>query len=271
LEGRAETEKSLPPLPEHFTELCENGARFWPGGWKGEFGPFNYFYLAGFVEYLNNHLREINVSALQRRFGEVIEEATGSIPDHWIDWNPALLVADAGHQSREDRLKELTLATLGRRRLELLRDRKPVSFYTALLAVMCVRELMGQDPDEKRALHEVFQIRWAGYSILPWFGEFYADISDEHFDQLSGRTAHWNNRTIFDNIVAGYTITKPLAERIREYMMAIREKEGQPKRVLRIEPIHARARESQGTVAKLEKRAAEGEIVYLEWPESEDD
>lgn len=270
LEGRVEAEESLPLLPEQFTTLCENSANHWPGGWEGEFAPYNYFYLAGFVEYLNNDLKVINVSDLQRRFDDVIEEAKRKIPNHWIGWDNALLPDDPGYQSREDRLEELKLSTLGRRRIEYLRDNKPVSFYTALLAIMCVRELMRQDQGEQRDLHEVFQIRWAGYSVLPWFGEFYADISEEHLDQLRGRTAHWHDQTVFEEIVAGYTITQPLAKRIREYILAIREEAGQPKLSLRIETIQARSRKSYGITRKLEKRAAEGEIVYLVWPPAED-
>ena len=269
MEGRAETEKSLPPLPEHFTNLCENGASSWPPAWEGEFGEYSYFYLAGFLEFLNNDLKEINVTRIKQKFDSVLEAAKEKIPDHWIDWDPSLLPSDPGYQSREQRLEALDLSVFGRRRIQALRDRKPVSFYTALLAIMCVRELMRQD--DQRSLNEIFEIRWAGYSVMPWFGDFYADISEEHFDQLGGNTAHWNNRTIFDDIVAGYTITRPLAERIRTFLMEVRAKDGQPKLALRIETIHARARESQGTVAKLKKRAAEGEIVYLEWPESEDD
>lgn len=271
MEGRAEAERSLPPLPKHFTALCEDGANFWPSAWEGEFGEYRYFYLAGFVEFLNNDLKEINVTRIKRKFDLVLEAAKEKIPDHWIDWDPSIPSSDPAYQSREERLDALDLSVFGRRRVQALRDRKPVSFYTALLAIMCVRELMGHDSANERKLNEIFEIRWAGYSVMPWFGDLYADITEEHFDQLSGRTAHWNNRTIFENILAGYTITKPLAERIREYVLAIRAEKGLPKLEHRIERIHARTRESQGTVAKLEKRAAEGEIVYFEWPESEDD
>ncbi|GAA6176433.1 hypothetical protein [Sulfitobacter pacificus] len=270
MDGRTKAEQPLPRYPEKFHTLCEGKTESWPRGWEVEFGSTNYFYLIGFDEYIYDKHKMLNVNRLKGLLDSVIEEARSNIPNSWLgisvadEADPAVL-----NELRKARLDDLGPGKFGRPRVERLRDGKSVSFNTALLAIACVRELMAADLSETRSLEDVFEIRWAGYIVHPWFSVVHEKMTEKHMNILCGFTMHHADRSVFREIASGYPITRPLAKRIQMFVREM-QKEGEfEEQDLTIVTITSRLSPSRRLQRRMEMRPAKDEKVIAEWPSSD--
>ncbi len=263
MEGPIEGGSPFPQLPTSFLQVCESNAHHWPVGWQSDFAKSNYFYLAGFVDYLNDRLKELNVTVVERQLNAVLDRAVQNIPDRWLgiehreDMDTATRLA-----KRERKLAELTLTNLDFRKIKSLRFKQPVSFYSTMLVVACLRELMVDDPDDSRRLEDVVEVRWAGYMVHPWFSDFYANRSASVTSQLMGYTGSFGELGVFEDAAAGHPVTLPLAKRLRKFVRITDKTDAE----LPIYKITNRSDPEHRTGAKMKKRPAYGELLPLIWP-----
>lgn len=186
--------------------LCDSSDAAWPLGWQEDFGPYNFFYVAGLTDYFAAKGKTV-VDHVASNLLKATDEDQPLYPNEWLTHFPGNV--------DDENFQRAHLGVLGVGVMKTVIGRGPVAFGKAAMTVYRFLQYVEQS-DSDAAFENTVQIRFACW-FLPGFNFVYHQLTDAEKTNLQLHTRQRSCR-VFDEMAMGYPVTRDLAKKVKGFI-----------------------------------------------------